>query len=296
MTTRVEKNTNLTRKKKKKKPTTSVAKRRNDGQIRVPRTAGTTMLCKEIHNTTQNKEKTRLKKSLQENILNRYIQDGFRLNGQTVDITYLAQYLGVPVTRVVKGITKHQVQLAGLTSPENIENTYRALIASTIGGALLDRGRVLEQVDTLKRAQGDSYVPFLSSALNNALKMAVDTHKPIIDLLRQLSPTPTTLVQNTTQVAIDGQVEKYIGPNEAIQMIDGHREEGVNLLTDPEAQQDLHTIHLDGVDMPEVVATRQQGFNLKEYGAANKQLKAPNTKEVEAKINEHADRRGDIDN
>jgi hypothetical protein len=283
MKPRNKNNTQHKKKSKKKKDT-------KDEYIRVPRTAGLTQMCRELNllpNTTQRK---RIKDSIQRNILNRYITDGFRLNGQLVDLQYLSTYLQVPMTQIVRLVTRYQTEMAQLTGePGKVEETYRAVMALAINNCLVDRGQCMQQTELLREAQDGHYVPFLSPALNKSLDTQLNSNKALLDLMRTMTPASGVTINNNNQqanMAADGQ--KSIGPNEATKMIDASRE-GVTLLTDDDLQLRIYAKNVEDKQLPEIVATRQQGFNMKQYGTTNIKLPTPTQEE-------HGDRSGDIDN
>jgi len=231
----------------------------DDGKVRVPRTAGLTMAMKAYHVEDDQKQREKLYKRIQERILHRYIEDGYQVNGKVISITELADFVDMPVGRVIKATTKVVRSMTAIGDGEDgLQDTYRALLAMTVQGALADRGTALNQVQVLKREQGDRYVPFLTSALNGAIKNQMDSLKPIADLVKTLTPSdPTTVINNNNQQANN---QNYIGTNEAVKMIDAQREQP--LLESGTQQEALGAQYLEG-DVPEIVATKQRGWNLK---------------------------------
>jgi hypothetical protein len=161
------------------------------------------------------------------------------------------------VTQVYKAVTKHAKQLTGLTSSDNIEETYRALIATVLQGSLADRGRVQHQVDILTKAQGAKYVPFLTGNLNQALRTLLETNKPLLDILKTLQPTQGTNINITQQNANMPTQGEALGTNEAVRLIDAKAAE--DLLESGTLQSNLLGEHLEGQDLPEIIATKQQG-------------------------------------
>ena len=222
--------------------------------IRIPRTTGLTALARSY----QADPTTKRLKQLHTHLLSRYIHDGFRLNGELVDITTLATYTGLTLAQIVKAITKSTNQLTDLASEQGAQDTQKALLAILINGALADRGRVLQQERTLSLAQGAKYVPFLTGALNQAQRTMLESNKPLIEILKALNPSGTSInITNQNQQAnIEG---KALGPNEAVKLIDAKA--ASSLLEDTSLQQGLIHEYIDDKDLPEIIATKQQGVD-----------------------------------
>lgn len=220
--------------------------------MRIPRTIGLTQLSK---NYQQGQVTLR---EVHDYLLSRYINDGFRINGQLVDIHQLAHLYQLSPANIYKAITKHVKQMTGLTSDENISETYRATLATIIFNALGDRGRVLAQYDALAKAQGAKYVPFLTNSVNQTLKLLIDSNKPLLDLLKALQPnTPSISITNQQANIPLPNNDQAMGTNEAVKFIDAKSAE--DLLNSGTLQQGLLQAHIDGQELPEIIATKQKG-------------------------------------
>lgn len=241
-------------KKPNTKQATKTKKLSQSTQIRVPRTTGLT----ELSRAHQRDPQSVTKEQLYNHILQRYIADGFRLFGIQVDINTLSTLFQMPLQRVIKYITKANQHLAGLVNNEDIQDTTRALLGSVITGALADRGRIMAQADMLDREQDGQYVPFLTSTYNSLLKTLLESHKPILDVAKLLTPQgPNIQIDNHNG---DKNQENYLTVNEAAVMLD--KAEPASLLEDPSQKADIQETHLPDIEgLPEVVATKQQGVD-----------------------------------
>lgn len=247
-------------KKGTKKPSTKQAPKTQRKLLRIERGEGITSQMKMYHNTGDNRILTNIKNT----ILNRYISQGMTINGQPKDLDYLVHYLQIDKKEVIKKIGENSEMLLGIKGSENgYQDACRALLSSAIFGALADRGLIQQQASSLLAAQNGQYVPFLTSSVNQALKNLLDSQKPILDILKLFTGTQQTnilLPQSGTQQTPGGVPnQKAISIQEAITMI-AQENEGLSLLERPEGKLLLAERYLTD-ELPEVVATRQQGHN-----------------------------------
>lgn len=244
--------------KNKNKPKNQKQNPKGDNIIRVPRTAGLTMAMRQYNLESDPKQRNKLYESTIDRILGRYIEDGYMLNGQVMSVDQVSNYLQIPVTRVIKASTRVIRSMSMIGDGEKgLDDLYRALLALGVNGALADRGRALKQVQVLENDQNGTYTPFLTSALNQALKNLMDSNKPIMDLVKILTPSdPSVVINNQQNQAL--QNNQYMGTNEAVRLIDDRR--GTPLLDNEEAQKQLAQNNLADPLIPEIIATRQQGY------------------------------------
>jgi hypothetical protein len=126
---------------------------------------------------------------------------------------------------------------------------------------MANTGLVTEQVHNLRREQGARYVPFLTTAYNQSLKLALESSKPLLELLKALNPAPgpntNILIQNGEAINKVPDANS-VSTHEAMRLIDAARN-GTTLLEDPEAKNLLFLEYMGSGTLPEVVATKQGG-------------------------------------
>lgn len=227
---------------------------------RIPRRAGLTQKVKTIHSTQNKNKKERLKEGLRRELLKKYIEEGYSMNGVTMSVSDMAFFLGVSERLVIREVSRALQSLGNLVEGDGLDEAYRALLAMTIQGTLADRGLVLNQANNLIRAQGNSYVPFLTSAVNSSLKNLMDSSKQMGELVKLLNPNPSVVINNNQNAG----THQYLTTSEAIKMVD---KRSPGLLLDPQAQEELGSRHL-GPGIPEITATKQQGFRLEDDALA----------------------------
>jgi hypothetical protein len=226
---------------------------------RIERPTGLTTIMRRYHTTENNEMKQKTLELAQQLILNRYVQEGLTLNGQSVSIDYLAIYLQCDKRTIITRMTEGAKMVLGLQGTEDAKEAYRALIGLISEQSLRDRGLVHRQVTSLLKAQGDKYVPFLTSAVNQSLDILLKTNKPLIDLLKVISQPGTNVQINNNNMEPTGVPgEKAIGPNEAVMIINQQRD-GISLLENDRDRLELFQQYIQSTNLPEVIATKQIG-------------------------------------
>lgn len=244
----------------------------DDGKIRVARSKGLTFRLINLRKEPNKRKKELLYKGITRDLLRRYISEGYSLNGRSISVGELAEYFNISLREVMKGINGSVASFMELTNKEGIADTYRALMGLALEGSLADRGLILRQASGLIAAQGNGYVPFLTTAVNQSLKNLLDSQKPILELLRSLNPQGGLVINNN----IANENGTYLSANEAVILLDKKNQP---LLANDGAQKQLEGTYMDG-EVPEVIATRQRGFRLSDDGALTKPQAQPTEHET----------------
>jgi len=257
--------------------------------IRQPRPVGTTQLAHSLLNQitiTQNKRKL----LIQEHIIRDYVLQGYTHNKDNMSIDTLAYSIGIDKKKakrlLIVGL-RSQSKALGSTQDEINEYT-RAMIFGLFKRALNDRARVEAQTDLLTASQGTAYKPFISSTVNQSLKLLLESQKPILDILALMTPknTGTQLtINNQNNLALSGpQGDKYLTTESAVNLL--AETQGNSGLPALEEKSQIYLNHgLEG--MPDISAqevNRSQG----DHFEANGPEKAP-----ENSMDRHLDRRLD---
>ena len=255
---------------------------------RQPRPLGLTMVSK--HHQAQNTEIT--KSSVINHIITSYITTGFCFMGFPCSIEQLASLTSIPSASILKGISKASTGLAGLTDPNQLQETIRALQSIGINQTLQASGRMLEQADILRASQGNGYKAFISSTYNIALKNSLDASKYIMDMARQLQgPIGTTVnIQNNNHASTN---EVKVSPAQVVAMIEDQNGR-INPNEDHANNEALFLEHGLG-DKPEVVASKQtnkggnEGLGLKDITKIKASTTHEDRREEEYQIDSDAD-------
>jgi hypothetical protein len=195
--------------------------------------------------------------------LNHYIQHSLTLQGRKLTIQQLAIHTRLTELEIMDRIGRTGKQLWEIQEDGNT-NASGALKMHLLRNALEATEAAQKQASVLENQQNGQYVPFLTSALNQAITNLINSGKPMLELLKAITPpVPRTAIQINAQGGNKAEVpaEKAIGANEAIMLINQQRE-GITLLENPEAKMALYNQYILPESLPEVIATKQQGSQI----------------------------------
>jgi hypothetical protein len=115
----------------------------------------------------------------------------------------------------------------------SVEDLKGAILFSVMEKNLEDKALIQNQLGLLLASQGGEYKPFISSSVNEALNLNMQSTKQQLDLFKALQGTgPTTQILNQSNTAI-----KSIGTHEAMQILE---KEGLTKLSyDPDHYKTL---------------------------------------------------------
>lgn len=186
---------------------------------REPRPQGSTFLSIKYRESEEPKQDLQ---NLHRHLITIYTTSGFRWNNTPVSIPKLSQILNIPQSEIMNHVSQTANHIGSLASPENIENTIQSLITLSTSFALEDRGAILNQLQLLQRAQGDTYKPFISSEVNKTLKLVLDSNKNIQDLYKTFFTSQNTniLIQNNEAHKNKENNENYLTPDTILELLD----------------------------------------------------------------------------
>jgi len=225
--------------------------------IRIKRPQGLTYQIKALKTIKEEKEYKREKDRIINRVINDYIQDGFRLNQKPATLTNLADYIGESLISTMRRMNKLGEYMLG-----NQNQAFKALLANTINHLATTKALALDQFGTLRISQSGGYVPFVSSAVNEALRGLISTDANLISLLRIMAPTQNhnasqTNIQITNQ-PVGLQNTNLLNVNDAVKLIDQNRE--VPLLESSAKIDALETKYIEE-GTPQILATKQKGLS-----------------------------------
>ncbi len=212
---------------------------------RFPRPMGTTALAIQYQ-----KELTEAsKEALYNYIIHNWILSNGKFGSIPMDTNTLAKTLGITIEYIQLYMRDH-VLSSKIWQPEIQQDLVNGLLGQQLAWALEDRMEVNQQVEILKVSQGGHYTPFISSELNKALKLRLDTSNSLQQVIRTFTGGSTTnifLQQNNNQVQ---QQTEFVSREEAMEIISQNN----NFLDDKTEQAKYLEQAYDLKQLPKVVA------------------------------------------
>lgn len=183
---------------------------------RMPRIQGLTYLS-----LTFQREKTeQAKEDIYRHVTTQYTIQGFRLNRISLSLHQFSAYAQIPLNRVMYYINNVASNMNSMQDPSNIQDLMKSIITLSTTWAIQDKGMIMGQIELLSKAQGNKYKPFISSELNKAMKLSLESNKNIMEAYKSFfnSNQSTTNILNITQPKQDKD-NNFISPDQALQLI-----------------------------------------------------------------------------
>lgn len=222
--------------------------------IRIPRPAGLTVLCR---NLNSNKGEPGLKKDILRLVIANYVNNAFTFLGSPMSVTEISIFLKESPKLVMREIARYSRTLASIADPEAVRETQQALTGLLLQQVMTDRAKVSKQADTLVAAQGGTYKPFVTKEVNSSLKNLMDSSKGLMEVAKLLQGSAPMIQNNIQNNGAEHKEVDAIGPNEAVQML--HENDAMSLLESADKKQAL-SLHFSEMKLPEVVASKQNGY------------------------------------
>lgn len=227
--------------------------------IRKPRPMGVTQLSMEYQKTKSQE----VLDNMYTYLVNQWYTNTGVVCGTHYDISTFALMYSIP-RQFISSFMMNTVCGSRLWDKEKHDQLIEGLLGEQITWAIEDRMEIVNQVNILKASQNGKYTPFISSELNKALKLRIDSSNSLQQILRSMAGCGGSInifqqfnQQNNNTVEED----QYITIEEAREiiqhqsMIENKSEEAKYL----ETQYDISSL-------PEVVATKQQGVDTSKEG------------------------------
>lgn len=225
--------------------------------VRLPRPLGATALGSEAYLSSDSS----IRNKFIDFLINHWLLSNGFICGIQYDIQGLARGLKISV-EVIRSHMRDKVMTSKVWDKESQEKILYGLMGELVGWTLEDRMRINAQIEILTRSQAGKYTPFVSSELNKALKLGLESGTALQGVLSKLvGGGTTTNIFNLMQQNNDNSVNNYLTPAQVIEII---HKESVQL-EKPEQAKLLETRY-DIDSLPEVVATKQEGVDLSKEG------------------------------
>jgi hypothetical protein len=247
---------------KANKPASPTLPPKNSKQKRIPRPLGLTLMIKE-YNQTSNKEILTRARNM---IIELWANNNFYYEGRQTSIDELARYLNTSSLYITKKIVQ---PMKNWLTNEKVEDRYEALLGLLTKMTLATRSQTQNHIQVMasgqaidKRTGQHTYTAFVSGEITRAIALIHKSDENFLKIIQEFKPNrPATAIQvNSLQAdAKQSPLGNYLGINEAVKLLDANRE--TQLLDDPDKQAKLLAEHIPQ-DIPEIIATKQQGISI----------------------------------
>jgi len=223
--------------------------------LRVPRPMGTTQ-----KGYTYQKDPTEEnRQGLEQHLITHYLNSNFTYCNKHYNIEELSLILNIPTNRIMGHTLGYGNNIQGLMDTMANGDTLRAVMALALKSTLEDRGRAIEQYSILRASQGTGYKAFVSSEVNKALKLVMESGAAMGTLIKNLSGGPNINILNQGTFASEGhRDEDLMTVDKAVMLL---KEQAVEPLGLSEMKQKRIFLHNNIEDTPEVCALKQEGVD-----------------------------------
>lgn len=223
-------------------------------KFRVPRPMGITNYMVEWHKTGEPQYWENIKKTM----IQQWLLSNGVICGRDYTVSTLSNFLGC---------TEEDIRLqmrdnflgTKIWDQENQKALVEALIGQQIIWNLEDRMAIDHQVSILQQAQAGKYKPFISAELQNMLRLKTTSTSNLMGVVKGLTQTGTINIFNNDNS--NNQQINIVTPDQVVDMVNENTKK---------LSQDQNIAALEArynvLELPEVVATEQQGIDLSKEG------------------------------
>lgn len=225
-------------------PLTAQNKEMNNNIKRIPRIPGATYISKQYNAKRSKGNRERLK----ELYVNHYVTNGFTINGKKCNMVELGRYLGISDQEVLNEVGRWTQAI----DTETITEGARGGLKMALKFSLQDRLTAEYQSDTMLKAQGGKYKPFISSETTKAIELRLKSTKGFLDVIDKMQvKSPIQIQNNILNQNAQSQSSTAINTEQALLLIE--KGKGNLLLSSSEEQKALYEEY--GIALtPEVTA------------------------------------------
>ena len=222
--------------------------------FRLPRPFGITQALNQYHQTKD----PNLFDKVQAMLIQQWLINNQELCGRVMNTIELAQFLHCDPDRIRLQM-RDQLLNTKVWDKSQQEQLIESMLGQQVAWALEDRMTVERQVQLLQRSQGGKYTPFVTSEVNKALGLRLQTTSNLTGILKAIQGGGSINIFNNQQ---NNNVDEQVNLETVIHIIG---EENAKLNT---ADNDLKMLAAEYQiqELPEVVATKQTGINTDKEG------------------------------
>lgn len=230
---------------------------KNKHSVRLPRPMGVTQAMVEYH-----KDKSpELLYKIQTFCIQQWLLSNGKLCGRLLDCNTLSKFLLCDPS-MIQNHMRDQVLNNKMWDRNNQEMMVQSLVGQQLLWALEDRMEINHQVQVLREAQGDRYMPFISAELNKALGLKLSSSNSLQSLVRGLSGGGSVNIFQQFNQQNNTIENEAVTIEDALTII---QEENSKMLDKSKEIQYIEASY-PIEDFPEVVATKQIGVDTSKEG------------------------------
>ncbi len=188
-----------------------------ESMVRLPRPLGMTQLLNSYHRLSQ-PDKLEAMGKIQDYYINQWFLSNGSICGKSMSINELSIFLKCDLSKV-HSYMKDRVLENRIWDKEKQEEILEALLGHQLSWLLEDRMDIQKQVELLKESQGDKYAAFISSELNKALKLKLDSTTALQSLIKGLTASSSINIFQPIQNNNSNHIHQGITQQQAIEKI-----------------------------------------------------------------------------
>lgn len=230
---------------------------KNKDTIRMPRPLGITQGMAEYHDT----KNPQLLANIQAFLIQQWLLSNGKLCGRIFDCNSLSKFLCCSPS-VIQNHMRDQVFNNKMWDKSRQSEMVEALVGQQLLWAMEDRMEINHQVQVLREAQGDRYMPFISAELNKALGLKLSSSNGLQSLVKGLTGGGSVNIFAQFNQQNNNQEAQGVTLETAITLI---QDENAKIISKDKELQYIEANY--GIDeLPEVVATKQLGIDTSKEG------------------------------
>lgn len=184
---------------------------------RFPRPFGLTALAIAYRKDKTNENK----QALFNYIIHNWILSNGKFGNVSMDVNTLARTTGMTI-EYIQTYMRDQILTSQIWQPEHQQELINGLLGQQLSWALEDRMEINQQLEILKASQGGHYTPFISSEMNKALKLRLESSNSLQQVIRTFTGGSTTNIFAQFNQQNNIQNNQGISREEAMELISEH--------------------------------------------------------------------------
>jgi hypothetical protein len=175
---------------------------------RVPRPKNITFTSINYNKTLDNT----IYKKLIYHLIVEYITKGFTINQKQISIHQMSLHYNIPLDLINQMVNQITKETGDLILGSDLVSAHRNALSVSLNSIFDTKGHITEQVALLLRSQGGTYKPYISSTVNQALKMMLDSDKNMMEWADKMMPKNSEI----TNLILNQSKSETLSANEAI--------------------------------------------------------------------------------
>jgi len=157
---------------------------------RIPRPKHITSLAINYRQT----KNEQLKRQLIQVLLSQYTTNGFQLNGHPLSLQDLSFKYNIDIGTIYKELGEISKTVTGFINSDDLLSSHEALLAMLLESGIRDKGLAAAQLSRMLHSQGDTYKPFISSTVNQAVDLNLKATRNLVDIAQSFIPKNSEVI------------------------------------------------------------------------------------------------------